>query len=928
VVDKVQMSQWPSDHRYVIPVAPGPDVVTVTIDGVEVQAPRGELLIKVAQQHGTYIPRFCWHERMKPVGMCRMCLVEVEGMRGMQISCATPVSDGMVVHTTSPNVKSAQDGVLEFLLINHPLDCPVCDRGGECPLQDQTLAFGPGESRFVEEKRHFEKPIPISDLVLLDRERCIQCGRCTRFAAEVAGDPLIDFGGRGGTTEVITYPDDPFTSYFSGNTVQICPVGALTASSYRFRARPWDLQTVETSCQTCAVGCRSALQSTSNRIVRLLGVDSEPVNQGWLCDKGRYGIEWVHSDARVQVPMRRDESGELVETSWPEALDTAAAELQQALDTSGPGSIALIGGARGTNEDAYVWARLAKGVLGTDHVDAQLGDGLPADVVLGLPRAVISDLDRARGIVLLGPDLKEELPVLALRVRRAAVDLDVPLVEIATHASGLTREATAVLRHAPGDAGAIAEALARALAGNGTASGDGQVERAVAALDGRDGDIVVVLGRPSLAESPASVVQAAATLAALPNVRFLSALRRGNVHGALDVGLTPGFLPGRTTLDVGRDRFAEEWGTVPATTGLDTVGILQAAAEGAIDTLVVLGADLEADVPDRALVARALERVRCVIAVGAFASDVSARADVFLPTTVWGEKSGTMSNVEGRVQRVARLITPVGSTMDDWRIAADLATRFGVDFGFDRVDDVQDELARVAPAFAGVDAELVRRARDGAVLPVAEHPDELVLHSAIGVSAGVSWEPIVPGIAFDETHLSSIGTGAVEASGTGSLSTIKPGLTEADGGDAEAVPDLVDAASTTMAAAPALHVWDRSAPAVPPEPADAYSLRLVVTRMLYDAGSTAASSPAIAGLADPAALVVHPSDLARVGVANEGDDVLVTSAHATVTLPARTDTAIAPGTALISFARPGSHAANELLDVAAPVIDVRVETTR
>ena len=294
--DAVRMSQWPSDQRYVIPVAPGPDLVTVTIDGKEVQAPRGELLIKVAQEHGSYIPRFCWHERMKPVGMCRMCLVEVEGMRGMQISCATPVTDGMVVNTQSPSVKAVQDGVLEFLLINHPLDCPVCDRGGECPLQDQTLAFGPGESRFVEEKRHFEKPVPISDLVLLDRERCIQCGRCTRFAAEIAGDPLIDFGERGANTQVITYPDEPFSSYFSGNTVQICPVGALTASAYRFRARPWDLQTVETSCTTCAVGCRGALQSTSNRIVRLLGVDSEPVNQGWLCDKGRYGYEWVHSE--------------------------------------------------------------------------------------------------------------------------------------------------------------------------------------------------------------------------------------------------------------------------------------------------------------------------------------------------------------------------------------------------------------------------------------------------------------------------------------------------------------------------------------------------------------------------------------------------------------------------------------------------------
>ena len=365
----VPMSQWPSQHRYTIPVPPGPDIVTLTIDGHEIQAPRGELLIKVAQQHGTYIPRFCWHERLKPVGMCRMCLVEVEGMRGLQISCATPVNDGMVVRTTSDSVTTAQDGILEFLLINHPLDCPVCDRGGECPLQDQTLAFGPGESRFVEEKRHFPKPIPISDLVLLDRERCIQCGRCTRFAAEVAGDPLIDFGGRGDTTEVITYLDEPFHSYFSGNTVQICPVGALTASEYRFRARPWDLESTETSCGACAVGCRGSLESTSNRLVRLLGVDAEPVNQGWLCDKGRYGLEWVHSDARLRVPMIR-KAGELVESSWPAALDAAAAELRAVVDHHGPGAVGVLGGSRGTNEDAYVWARFAKGVLRTDHVDA------------------------------------------------------------------------------------------------------------------------------------------------------------------------------------------------------------------------------------------------------------------------------------------------------------------------------------------------------------------------------------------------------------------------------------------------------------------------------------------------------------------------------------------------------------------------------
>src|SRR5689334_6026253 len=443
------------------------DLVTVTIDGREVQAKKGELLIKVAQEHGTYVPRFCYHERMKPVGMCRMCLVEVEGMRGLQISCATVVADGMVVHTQSDAARQAQDGVLELLLINHPLDCPVCDRGGECPLQDTTLAFGPGESRFVEEKRHWEKPIPISDLVLLDRERCIQCGRCTRFADEIAGDPLITFGERGAHTEIETFPDDPFASYFSGNTVQICPVGALTATPYRFKARPWDLSAVETSCTTCAVQCRGALQSSSNRLVRLLGVDSEPVNHGWLCDKGRFGYEVVSSEERVHSPMVR-KGGELVACSWPEALDAAAAGLQRALDLHGPQSVALLGGARGTNEDAYAWARFTKGVVGTDNVDAQLGDGLPADLALGLPGATIADLDTAKAIVVVGVDLKEELPVLYLRARRAADELGVPLIELAPRDQGLTKYASVSLRYLPGEQGTVAQQLAGVLDGGAT----------------------------------------------------------------------------------------------------------------------------------------------------------------------------------------------------------------------------------------------------------------------------------------------------------------------------------------------------------------------------------------------------------------------------------------------------------------------------
>src|SRR5271166_3749909 len=328
------------------PGAPAEPTVGFTLDGRPATARPGEVLISAAERAGTFIPRFCYHPRMKPVGVCRMCLVEVGGPRGpsLQPACFISATEGMEVVTTSDKVKKAQEGVLEFLLVNHPLDCPVCDKGGECPLQDQTLAYGPGESRFVEEKRHFEKPIAISDLVLLDRERCIQCARCTRFAEEVAGEALIDFAGRGEQVEVATFPDQPFSSYFSGNMVQICPVGALTATPYRFTARPWDLDQVETTCTTCSVGCRVAVQSSQNRLTRLLGIDIDSVNHGWLCDKGRFAFESVNGDevrseagqfageaqetgtasVRLTEPMVR-KGDELVAVLWGEALAAPAA---------------------------------------------------------------------------------------------------------------------------------------------------------------------------------------------------------------------------------------------------------------------------------------------------------------------------------------------------------------------------------------------------------------------------------------------------------------------------------------------------------------------------------------------------------------------------------------------------------------------------
>jgi len=851
--------------------------VTVTVDGSTFEAQPGELLIKAAQEHGIYIPRFCWHERMKPVGMCRMCLVEIEGVRGYPPACTTPVADGMVVHTQNDAVQTIQDGVLEFLLINHPLDCPVCDRGGECPLQDQTLAFGPGESRFVEEKRHFAKPIPLSDLVLLDRERCIQCARCIRFADEIAGDALIDFIDRGDRMQVLNFEEQPFDSYFSGNTVQICPVGALTASQYRFRARPWDLSTVETSCTTCAVQCRGAIQSSSNRLVRLLGVDSEPVNHGWLCDKGRYGIEWVHSDRRVLEPQVRD-SGSPREVSWPDALDRAADAVEKAKRLHGPGSIALLGGARGTNEDAYVWSALLKGVIGSDHADAQLGDGLPADFVLGMERAEIADLDRASAIVVLDHDLREQLPVLFLRVRRACLELGVPVVDLAPVAHALSPHAAVVERSVPGE--------------SITARVHDEIRRV---SDGRDGPVVVIVGRGNLASRADAVVAAAAQLShAHGDVKFLSGLRRANVHGALDAGLVPGFLPGRVTLDAGRSWFTERWGAVPGERGLDAEGILQAAADGKVRVLILLGADPLRDFPDATLARRALDAVDTVIAVDGFASESAQRADVFLPCTLAGEKAGTVTNIEGRVQRLGRKVAPEGTAMDDWRIAAELALRLGRDLDLATLDEVTDEIARVAPALAGVSAETMKTARDGVVVPMSAHLDELVLRTRdlslmSDDGSGTSWDPIkIEGEAPAEP------------------------VSEQDVSPPEHAPDL--------------YVWDREA-LHPDAPArDAYALRLVVGRTLYDEGRVVSETPLLQRLVPETVLRVNPSDLARIGV-DSGGQVKATSTRGSHVVTVHADAGVPAGIACMAFSADSMGAAL-LVDASQPVVDLRVESLR
>ena len=852
-----------------VDTAADPSTVSVVVDGRQIEARPGELLIAACERNGFYIPRFCYHPRMNPVGMCRMCLVEVDSGRGssLQPSCMVPVSDNMVVQTESEVAKKAQDGVLEFLLINHPLDCPVCDKGGECPLQDQTMAYGPGESRFVEEKRHFEKPIPISDTVYLDRERCILCDRCTRFADEVAGDALIHFMDRGSSTQVNTFPDEPFASYFSGNTVQICPVGALTAKPYRFKARPWDLKETISTAWVDSVGSRITVQASRDRVLRVLGVDADPVNWGWLSDKERFAFEALNNESRLVAPMLRN-NGQLETVGWGAALERAVA----ALDGVDPDRVALIGGARLNNEAQYAWAKLAKGVIGTDHVDSQLGDGLPAEVVLGLPRATIDDACRGDGtIILCGPDPKEDLGALYLRLRHAVAQDGATLIELTPKRTGLSNIATHSLHPRPGEVGELAAALVAAIAnpesdsadpvpedsaapvpedspdpdprGAGYAqqqqSGAGYAQRVAAAA--RDISGTVVLGRASLSESPAATIDAAVALSALDDVSFLSALRRGNVHGALDAGLSPGLLPGRTTLERGAHRFADAWPSVPQNVGHDTAGILRAASAGEIDALILLGADPLNDFPDAELAREAMAGAGTVIAVDLLPNDtIMAEADVILAAAGPTESAGTFTNLEGRVSVCGQIVTAAGVSRPDWMIAAEIAARLGSDLGFDSLAAIRAELAAVSEIHTPLTEDALDCSQVEGVL--------LVGNGDIG--------PPAP---------------------TGATSPVN----------------------------------------------DRYSLRLLATRRMYDDGTALRHSPASRGLASSVALRLNPVDFDKVGV-QEGTVVRVESAKGHLDMPVKIDAGVPVGSADVPWRTLGADC-RPLIDAAAAVTDVRVE---
>jgi len=672
-----------------MPEAAADDHVTVVIDGTEVSVPTGTLVIRAAEMIGVDIPRFCDHPLLAPVGACRQCLVDVEGLRKPMASCTTVVSDGMIVRTqhSSETAAKAQSGVMELLLINHPLDCPTCDKGGECPLQNQAMSAGRSESRFAGVKRTYTKPVPLSSEVLLDRERCVLCARCTRFADEIAGDPLIALSDRGALQQVSAYrepgadpeatTDAPFDSYFSGNTVQICPVGALTGAAYRFRARPFDLVSSPGVCEHCASGCDQRTDHRRGKVLRRLAGDDPEVNEEWNCDKGRWAFAYTREPDRIVSPLVRGDDGVLRPASWPHALYTAAAGLA----ASGARSGVLLGG-RCTVEDAYAYGKFARVVLGTSDVDfrarAHSGEEAQflAEHVAGTGLGVTyAALEAAPVVVLAGLEPEEESPIVFLRLRKAVRARGQRVHTIASWCSPGAQKLSATLHSCvPGHE---ADVL-----------GSDEM-RDVLATPGA----VLVVGE-RLATSPGALTAAAAAGAPIAWIP-----RRSGERGALDVGAAPGLLPAGRPVRSERARadIAEIWGVdVPAETGRSTSQILDALISGDLDGVVIGGVELD-DLPDPEHAARALQSAEFVVSLEQRASDATRHADVVFPVAAAPEKSGTYLDWEGR-PRPFDTALPVGTgsvPLSDHRVLHALAEQIGIDLGCDTSEDIHAEFARI-----------------------------------------------------------------------------------------------------------------------------------------------------------------------------------------------------------------------------------------
>ena len=731
------------------------DLVTLTIDGREVSVPRGSTVLHAAQQLGIEIPSFCYSKKMDPLGACRMCLVQIEKVKGFPPSCATPVAPNMVVRTSNTEVVKTQQGILEFLLINHPLDCPICDKGGECPLQNLTFKYGPGKSRYTEEKRHFVKHLPIGPQIVLDRERCIVCQLCVRFMEDVADDPQITLMERGGKTEINVFPDRPFDSIFAGNTIELCPVGALTSAKYRFRARPWDLEHTPGVCPTCAVGCNVSVDTRRGELLRLYARENLAVDDGWLCDYGRFAtMDRQRAGERLANPMIRID-GQLVETSWEEALEAAA----RGLARSHGAGVAALGSPRATNEELYLLGRLTRSLLRSADVAVPGASPAPTTVLGG---GSIESIESADAILLFDADPIARQHVLDLRIKKQVKRRGTPLVIVANEPTGLDKMAAAKSSFDSGNPLATVKALLDLLVGAEQAAPSpapveehedtgllasivGAVQEVVgAAVDG----VSKLTGHEAATETHAELVRVADVLRSakgavvLYDERILAgqdatalaeglaqlAVRLGGVaakplalaaaansRGAVEMGAHPHFLAGGVAAGDAESlaRLGKAWGLQPtAARGKTAAEILESARAGELKALFLMGYDPIAEGALEALAA--LEAVPFVVLQTARSGPAMGYADVVLPTTNYAESPGTFTNLEGRVQRSGRAMRAPQEIREGWQVLSDMALVLDGRFDYLSAEDVTQEIARVTkmPSWA----ELIQQALASALV--------------------------------------------------------------------------------------------------------------------------------------------------------------------------------------------------------------------
>jgi NADH-quinone oxidoreductase subunit G len=693
------------------------DLIHLTIDDIPVEVPKGTLVWAAAKQAGIEIPIYCYHQKMPPLGACRMCFVEIEKMpKPPQTACTTPVSEGMVVHTKTDLVTKARRGTLEFLLINHPLDCPICDKAGECDLQDFTLRHGPGGTRFDLNKRHYQKPIPVSKDVYLDRERCILCQRCTRFSSEISMDNGLVMISRGYRMEVGTAPDHAFDSVFSGNTVEMCPVGALTAASYRFKARPWELKHTSSVCNNCSVGCNARIDVRVDKITRLMSRNNDEIDDGWLCNRGRWEFDYVNSPQRLRTPLIR-RNGNLTPASWDEALNYIALKLRATIDKDGAQSVAGIGSTRTTNEEAYLFQKFLRHVVGTPNIDHHHGyfPG-PRNSLTGKPWMMtnsIAEIEKASHIILIASDPYQRQPILNLRIKKA-IKQGAKICVINSMPTELDRFATFKVTIPQDGAGAAAKILLKYALSNNALKVEGfeslrasikreeqaireaedafgarsttQLQQMAEEIIGAKGAIILYDEMATLAPNCENLAEDLQTLAVLtnnidhPGAGVGPLFEDANSLGARDMGLLPNALPGYQ---------------VPSETGLSYNEIL---SNPQIKVLYVMGANPVRHLPEASLPSS----LEFVIVQDILLTETAQLANVVLPAVTFAEKDGSMTNIDHHIQAIRRALRPLPGAKADWEILTTLARRMGEQWTYASPRDIFLEIADSNPFYTGL----------------------------------------------------------------------------------------------------------------------------------------------------------------------------------------------------------------------------------